>query len=127
MGFDGLTPDDIEAEIHLSRLLLLSVPELRAIVSSVGPLRLRLLAPVAAGPRIPHVSGRLLVDRARYSGEFTAAGGAETGVLTATSTPPWLAEVRIALREQIRISNSVAEALLRALITKSGQEIVPQF
>ena len=110
--FTGLKPDDVVADFDVHRVLVLSVPFLRAIVSSRQPLHLELRRPLPGGPRVPHVGGTLVVDKARYEGEFTQAEGSGGGVLEATSTPPWLADVEIRLSDQVRISNSIAELRL---------------
>jgi hypothetical protein len=108
--FKQLVPDDLNLELEIHRILLLSVPELRAIVSSNAPLQLELTRPLADGSRVPILRGSVLVDRAIYKGEF--GGNGDAGVLGPTSTPPWMADLEIQLRDQVRISNSVAELSL---------------
>jgi autotransporter translocation and assembly factor TamB len=107
--FKGLVPDDVLLTADVSRVLLLSVPALRAIVSSVGPLSIVLERPMPQGPRIPVVRGSAIMDRAIYRGEFEPQVEGGGAVLQATSTPPWMAEIELELSQQIRISNSVAE------------------
>lgn len=111
--FAGLVPDDFDLRADVHRFLLLSVPELRAIVSSTRPLRLRLVRPLPGEPRVPKLEGAVLIDRAIYIGEFQAAPGVGgPSVLAPTAAPPWMADLQIQLRDQVRISNSIAELRL---------------
>ncbi len=104
--FRGLLPDDVWADFRLHRVLLASVPYLRAVGSSDG-LRLRLARPSPDAPRAPHLTGTVQVDKAIYTGEFASGGGAE--FFGPNLTPQWTADLAIHAREQVRISNQSAE------------------
>lgn len=105
--FEGLLPDDVALDFDAERVLISSVPDLKAIASGRG-LRLRLERPSPGVPRAPTISGSLLVDKAVYTGSFESdpAGDAALGPNVA---PPWMARLRIRMQDQVRISNEFTE------------------
>jgi len=107
VAFKGLLPDDIKLNIEADRVLLSSVPGLKAIGSG-RDLKLRLERPTPDAPRVPTITGSLLVDKAVYTGSFESdpAAAAELGP---TATPPWMARLRITMVDQVRISNPITE------------------
>lgn len=102
IAFDGLLPDDLALDLRGSRVLVASVPELRAIGSS-DDLRVRLVEPFPGAGRVPRVSGNVLVDKAIYTGDFSQAQPVPVG------TPAWMADLQLRLRDQVRLSNASAE------------------
>jgi autotransporter translocation and assembly factor TamB len=106
--FRGLLPDDVWADFRADRVLLASVPYLRAVGSSTD-LQLRLRRPSPDAPRAPHLTGTVSVDKAIYTGEFAATGGGSSAIFGPNLTPLWTAEIAIRAREQVRISNQSAE------------------
>lgn len=106
--FAGLLPDDVWADFRAHRVLVASVPYLRAIASS-DDLELRLRRPSENAPRAPHITGHMVVDKAIYTGEFEGNGGAGQGALGPNLSPAWTAELAIQARDQVRISNQSAE------------------
>lgn len=135
VGFLGVKPDDVWFDFDAHRVLITSVPFLRAIGTGEG-LQLRLVRPRPDLRRVPKVTGDVRVDLARYTGEFVEPGATGDGaVLDATATPPWMAELRIRAEDQVRISNSITEVrvqgdvdLIRDLagLRLRGQVEVPQ-
>lgn len=105
--FDGLLPDDIALDVEADRVLISSVPDLKA-VGSGNDIRLRLERPTPGEPRVPTVTGSLVVDKAVYTGAFESdpASAVELGP---NATPPWMARLRIRMVDQVRISNAITE------------------
>ncbi len=109
IAFLGLLPDDIIMDFWARDLLLVSVPSLRAIGSS-DDLQLRLVRPLATGPRAPKLTGNVVCRRAEYTGTFGDDGsGTATNVLPATSTPEWMADVRVRAQDRVLVKNDQLE------------------
>jgi len=107
VDFDGLLPDDIALNIEAERVLVSSVPNLKAIASG-DDLQLRLERPSPDAPRVPTITGSLLVDKAVYTGSFESDPASEAE-LGPNATPPWMARLRINMVDQVRISNPITE------------------
>jgi hypothetical protein len=107
VDFAGLLPDDFALDIDAERVLVSSVPGLKAIGSG-NDLQLRLERPSPGVPRVPSISGSLDVDKAVYTGSFES-DPADDAALGPNAAPPWMARLRIRLRDQIRISNALTE------------------
>jgi len=105
--FAGLLPDDIALDLDLDRVLISSVPGLKAIATGED-LSLRLERPSPDAPRAPLISGSLLVDKAEYTGSFGGDSSGDAG-LGPNVAPPWMARLRIRMQDQVRISNSFTE------------------
>jgi hypothetical protein len=105
--FVGLLPDDIALDFDVERVLISSVPDLKAIASG-DDLTLRLERPGPDAPRAPMIAGSLIVDKAVYTGSFESDAGGNAG-LGPTVAPPWMARLRIRMQDQVRISNSFTE------------------
>jgi autotransporter translocation and assembly factor TamB len=108
VAFHGLLPDDVWADVVAHRVLIASVPYLRAIGSS-DDLKIRLVRPSPEAPRAPHITGTVRVDKAIYTGEFTTTGPSTGGPFAPSLTPAWTADVSVHASEQVRISNQSAE------------------
>lgn len=108
VGFKGLLPDDVSLKIDAERVLISSVPDLKAIASGKG-LRLRLAQPSPGAPRAPLITGSLLVDKAVYTGSFEADPASGTAGLGPNASPPWMARLRIRMQDAVRISMDFAE------------------
>jgi hypothetical protein len=107
--FDGLLPDDVTLDLDAERVLIATVPSLRAIGTS-DDLRLTIERPAPDSPRAPKITGTVVVDKAIYTGEFAAATEGEPDpALLPTRAPEWLADLRIRAQDQVRISNQSAE------------------
>lgn len=106
--FVDFLPDDITLDIVADRVLIATVPFLRAIGSS-DDLRLTIERPAEGSPRAPKIAGTIAVDKAIYTGEFVEAGAEPDPALLPTSSPEWLADLRIRAQDQVRISNQSAE------------------
>jgi len=107
--FDGLLPDDITLDLDAERILIATVPFLRAIGTS-DDLRLTIERPTPNSPRAPKITGAVVVDKAIYTGEFAAGTEGEPDpALLPTRAPDWLADLRIRAQDQVRISNQSAE------------------
>jgi hypothetical protein len=105
--FQGLLPDDIALNIEADRVLISSVPGLKAIGSG-DDIRLRLERPSPDAPRVPTITGSLLVDKAVYTGSFESDPEADAE-LGPNATPPWMARLQITMVDQVRISNPITE------------------
>ena len=105
--FAGLLPDDIVLDLDVDRVLISSVPDLKAIASG-DDLRLVLERPGPDAPRAPTITGSLVVDKAVYTGSFESDAGGDAA-LGPNAAPPWMARVRIRMQDQVRISNSFTE------------------
>ncbi len=105
--FVGLLPDDIALDLVVDRILISSVPDLKAIASG-DDLTLRLERPGPDAPRAPMITGSLVVDKAEYTGSFEADASGDGG-LGPNVAPPWMARLRIRMQDQVRISNSFTE------------------
>lgn len=106
--FEGLLPDDISLDLRVDRVLVASVPFLRAIGSG-DDLRLRLERPSPDAPRAPKITGTVTVDKALYNGEFVVEGADVDPALIPTTAPDWMVDLRIRAQDQVRISNASAE------------------
>jgi autotransporter translocation and assembly factor TamB len=94
--------------MRAERVLVASVPFLRAIGTS-SDLRLRLERPSPDAPRAPKITGTVFVDKALYTGEFVVEGAEIDPALMPTTSPDWMADLRIRAQDQARISNASAE------------------
>ena len=114
--FDGMLPDDVALDLRAHRVLIASVPFLRAIGSS-DDLKLRIERPAPDSPRAPKITGTVTVDKAIYTGEFVEQGGEPDPALLPTRAPDWLADLRIRAQDQVRISNQSAELRVAGDVT----------
>jgi len=114
--FVDFLPDDIALDLRADRVLIASVPFLRAIGSS-DDMRLTIERPAEGSPRAPKISGTVTVDKAIYTGEFVEAGAEPDPTLMPTSAPLWLADLRIRAQDQVRISNQSAELRVAGDVT----------
>jgi autotransporter translocation and assembly factor TamB len=109
--FKGLLPDDIWLDIDVHRFLLMTVPYLRAIATSQGPLQLRLARPaVPDASRVPRLTGSVVIDKAIYQGDFAEQNQDPT--LGATTAPDWMAQLQVQLEKEVRISNRDLDLLV---------------
>lgn len=107
VAFAGLLPDDVSLDFDAERVLISSVPDLKAIASGKN-LQLRLERPSPGAPRAPTISGSLLVDKAVYTGSFESDPAGQA-LLGPNAEPPWMARLRIRMQDQVRISNEFTE------------------
>jgi|GEM_PF-6126486 len=107
VAFAGLLPDDVALDFDVHRVLISSVPGLKAIATGDN-LKLRLERTGPDQPRAPTISGTVTVDKARYTGSFESDPSGEAA-LGPNVAPPWMARVRINMRDQVQISNSFTE------------------
>lgn len=114
--FVDYLPDDITLDLRAQRVLIASVPFLRAIASS-DDLRLTIERPSSGAPRAPKITGTVRVDKAIYTGEFVQAGAEPDPALLPTAAPDWLADLRIRAQDQVRISNQSAELRVSGDVT----------
>lgn len=91
--FAGLELQAWDIVFQADRFLVASIPDLRALVRT----RNGRLTSEAVGPQrrlVPRFSGDYELIRGRYTGNFTAASGAQDPTL-GTLTPDWLADLRV--------------------------------
>ena len=113
--FRGLLPDDLDLRLRAERIFVGTVPFLRAIATS-DDLHLTLERPSEGVPRAPMITGSVVVDKAIYTGSFAETGETDPALLPTTS-PDWMADLRIRLQDQVRISNASAELRVAGDVT----------
>ncbi len=108
IDFSGLLPDDIHLDIEADRFLFASFLHLRALLRT-RDFHMDLKRPGLELSRRPYFHGTVEVIKARYTGEF---GGSEEGGLGATTSPAWLADIRLKAPRTVRVQNRTADLLL---------------
>ena len=109
VDFVGLLPDDVRLDVHADRFLFASFLHLRALLKT-DDFHMTLKRPEMELPRRPYFSGTVQVIKARYTGEFGDEGG--EGGLAATTSPSWLADIRLKAPRTVRIQNNTADLLI---------------
>ncbi len=102
--FNGLVLETFHLDLDLDRFLVASIPDLAVIVSGA---RARMVG-VKVGPDsllVPRFEGRLKVDKAQYTGDFSDKPGV-VDPMAATVAPDWMAELHLHADPRVaRISN----------------------